>query len=277
MAKKIIITIITCVTTIGLYIGIHLFAYLTTNPLDHLHKESLIIVGHRGAEGLAPENSLMAIQKAIDYNTDYIEIDIQRTKDNVLVVCHDPTIDRTTSGKGRIIDQTWSEISIYKVIPKLEDVFLLMQKYPQSQLIIEIKEGSEYYPDIEEETLELIKSYNLEERIIVQSFKDKILTKVHAINPKIRIQKLFWFKLIGIPFIIDTKLTYFSTEKYSYVNGFNVWYNGLFPSAAKLYKKMGKELKTYTLHEKEMPQRLDKHIDGVITNHPDWWKRKDNQ
>lgn len=272
MIKKVVKIIIVCILFIGIYLGLHFFAYLTTDKLDDSHKEKLIIVGHRGACGLAPENTMSAIREAVNFNADFIEIDIQRTKDNVLVVCHDPSIERTTSGKGKLIDLTWEEISVYDVIPTLENVFLFLQDIPHTQLIIEIKEGDEYYPGIEKETLDLIASYHLENRIIIQSFKDDVLAKVHSINPHIRLQKLFWFKLLGLPFIIDTKLTYISSDKYEHISAFNVWYKGLFPSTAKYYKKMGKELKTFNLNEKEMPARLDKRIDGIITDYPNWWR-----
>ncbi|MDR9829075.1 glycerophosphoryl diester phosphodiesterase [Vibrio sp. FNV 38] len=71
---------------------------------------SPIIVGHRGVAGLYPENTLSSIQAAIDLGLEWVEIDVQPTKDNVLVVCHDHTINRCSNGKGRVDAYTLAEL-----------------------------------------------------------------------------------------------------------------------------------------------------------------------
>ena len=63
-----------------------------------------LIWGHRGASGHAPENTLPAFKMAADMGADGVELDIQLTKDGEIVVCHDETIDRTSSGKGWLKD-----------------------------------------------------------------------------------------------------------------------------------------------------------------------------
>ena len=70
----------------------------------------VIITGHRGAAGLAPENTLAAIRKGISFNVDRIEIDVQQTADGVVVVRHDETLNRTTNGIGLVKDKTYLEI-----------------------------------------------------------------------------------------------------------------------------------------------------------------------
>src|SRR5690242_21467067 len=62
----------------------------------------VVIIGHRGAAGHAPENTLAAIRKGIDLGVDFVEIDVRRTADGVLVALHDETVNRTTNGKGRV-------------------------------------------------------------------------------------------------------------------------------------------------------------------------------
>ncbi|MBH0193278.1 MAG: glycerophosphodiester phosphodiesterase, partial [Nitrospira sp.] len=59
-------------------------------------------IGHRGAAGHAPENTLAAIQKGIDLGVDFVEIDLRRTADGALVVLHDASVNRTTNGRGRV-------------------------------------------------------------------------------------------------------------------------------------------------------------------------------
>src|SRR3954463_8833351 len=60
------------------------------------------IVAHRGASGYAPENTLVAFDKAVEMKADYIEMDVQRSKDGKLVIIHDLTVDRTTNGTGEV-------------------------------------------------------------------------------------------------------------------------------------------------------------------------------
>ena len=69
-----------------------------------------LIWGHRGASGHAPENTLPAFKMAADMGADGVELDIQMTRDGEIVVCHDETIDRTSSGKGWLKDFTFDEL-----------------------------------------------------------------------------------------------------------------------------------------------------------------------
>ena len=82
-------------------------------------------IGHRGAAGYEPENTLRSFEKAIALGVDMIELDIHRTKDGRLVVIHDETVDRTTSGTGKVSDMTLAEIleldaGLGEKIPTLE-------------------------------------------------------------------------------------------------------------------------------------------------------------
>ena len=69
------------------------------------------VIGHRGASGLAPENTLVAIRRAAALGARWVEIDAKLTKDGVLILLHDDTLDRTTSGKGPVAARTWAEIA----------------------------------------------------------------------------------------------------------------------------------------------------------------------
>ncbi|RMF25458.1 MAG: glycerophosphodiester phosphodiesterase, partial [Deltaproteobacteria bacterium] len=69
-----------------------------------------LVIAHRGASGTLPENTKLAFAKAIDLGADAIEFDVQLTADNVAVVIHDETLDRTTSGSGRVSETTFDKI-----------------------------------------------------------------------------------------------------------------------------------------------------------------------
>ena len=84
-------------------------------------------IGHRGAAGHAPENTLAAIQKGIALGVDFVEIDVRRTADGVLVALHDETVDRTTNGNGRVDHLSLPDVKKLRAgngehIPALETV-----------------------------------------------------------------------------------------------------------------------------------------------------------
>ncbi|MEK7869563.1 MAG: glycerophosphodiester phosphodiesterase family protein, partial [Nitrospirota bacterium] len=88
--------------------------------------QRVLSIGHRGAAGHAPENTLGAIHKGIALGVDFIEIDVRRTADGALVILHDETVNRTTNGKGRVDRLSLREIQTFsagngEIIPTLED------------------------------------------------------------------------------------------------------------------------------------------------------------
>lgn len=242
------------------------------------------IIGHRGGASIGPENTLACYKKGIEAGADMIEIDIHLTKDNRIVVCHDQSINRTTNGKGLIREMTLNEIRQYRCldadgnvtdqqVPTLDEVFDLMLETRAAgnpcKLLIEIKRTRNIYQGIEELLLEKINSCNAKDWIIVQSFNDFALERIHQLDPSVRLEKLFFFKLPGLPVIMDWfHFTTFSYEKYHYISSFNMNYLWLTRSFLCDIHSHGKEVKVWTLEGTDAP-RLD--VDGIITNRPDLW------
>ena len=118
-------------------------------------ESSVIVVAHRADWRNFPENSLEAIQSSIDMGVDMLELDVQRTKDGVLILMHDHKLDRTTTGQGNIAETTWEEISKlnlkdhkgevtgYKV-PKLEDALLLCK----DRIMINLDKADRYFDEV---------------------------------------------------------------------------------------------------------------------------------
>ena len=118
-------------------------------------ESSVIVVAHRADWRNFPENSLEAIQSSIDMGVDMLELDVQRTKDGVLILMHDQKLDRTTTGQGNIAETTWEEISklnlkdhkgevtSYKV-PKLEDALLLCK----DRIMINLDKADRYFDEV---------------------------------------------------------------------------------------------------------------------------------
>jgi glycerophosphoryl diester phosphodiesterase len=109
----------------------------------------MLKIAHRGASSQAPENTLAAFRKAIELGADGVELDVRRCKSGELVVIHDETVDRTTSGKGRVIDMTLKELQQLKIagsetIPTLDQVLDLLGN--KITCFIECKQSEDVEP-----------------------------------------------------------------------------------------------------------------------------------
>lgn len=153
-----------------------------------------LIFAHRGSAGTHPENTMAAFEAAVKAGAEGLEIDIHLTKDGVPVVIHDDTVDRTTNGTGRVKDYTLEELKKLDagswfnanfegaVIPTLEEVLHWMS--PTSLLLnIELKSGVVRYEGIEQKALDLVRKYDLMERVIFSSFNHYSLVEIKRLEP----------------------------------------------------------------------------------------------
>jgi len=153
----------------------------------------MIIIGHRGAAALEPENTLLSIKRAMDIGVDAVEIDIHLSKDKELVVIHDATVDRTTNGKGPVSSYTVQEIKRLdagkgEAIPTLQEVIDLIDK--RVMLIIELKEEG-----TERSVVDSIARNNLFDKSCVISFWHRLVKTVKEMDSRIKTGVL----LVGSP------------------------------------------------------------------------------
>ena len=145
--------------------------------------QTLLIGAHRGAMCHAPENTLAAFEKAIEFNTYRIELDVRRSKDGHIVAMHDDTVDRTTDGAGRVNDLTLAELRQLKVggterIPTFEETLACVRG--RSKLLVELKDG-----DITEQTIDLIKAADMIGDCTLSSFNEDCLTLAKDLCPEL--------------------------------------------------------------------------------------------
>ncbi|MGC9144660.1 MAG: glycerophosphodiester phosphodiesterase [Nitrososphaeria archaeon] len=156
-----------------------------------------LLFGHRGARGLAPENTLPAFDLALQYGMDGVELDVHESADGEIIVMHDELVDRTTNGNGYIKEMTLEQIKSLDAgvkfsskyagtkVPTLSEVF---DRYREKLLYkVEIKHSYEYYPNIEEKVLETVDRFNLKKNVQIISFDFDSLKKVREIDNKIEI------------------------------------------------------------------------------------------
>ncbi|HSD56849.1 MAG TPA: glycerophosphodiester phosphodiesterase family protein, partial [Methanotrichaceae archaeon] len=97
-----------------------------------------LVIGHRGARSLAPENTLEGIRTAAKCRADFVEVDVRLSKDSALVLMHDETVDRTTSGKGKVEDLELGDLKSLGV-PMLAEAVSLARELGLG-MIVEMKE-----------------------------------------------------------------------------------------------------------------------------------------
>lgn len=153
--------------------------------------------GHRGYSGSYPENTMLAFRKAIEAGAEGIELDVQFSKDGQLVVIHDETLNRTTTGKGRVKDYTLEELRQFDAsyrftgqygfnpIPTLDEVLSYM-KDKDAVTNIELKTGVFEYQGIEESVLKCIVKNNVFPKVIISSFNHYSVMRMKKLAPELK-------------------------------------------------------------------------------------------
>jgi glycerophosphoryl diester phosphodiesterase len=233
-------------------------------------------IAHRGATGYAPENTIAAFDKGLQMKADYIEIDVQRSKDGELVVIHDTTVDRTTDGTGKVGDLTLEELRSLDAgsfkgeqfagekIPTFEEI--LDRYHGKIGILIELK-APELYPGIEEAVAQELKERNLDkpqnDKIIIQSFNFESMKKMDALLPKVPIGVLTYSSL----HTTDAALQEFA----KYADLFNPSYGLVSKELVDKVHSLGMEIQSWTVRSPEAAQFLiDMKVDGIITDYPDY-------
>jgi glycerophosphoryl diester phosphodiesterase len=214
-------------------------------------------IGHRGAKGYVAENTLGSFQKAIELGVNGIELDVHLSSDGKVMVIHDDTIDRTTSGKGLVSNYKAKELEQLG-IPTLEHVFDLVNR----KCFINVELKTYETADNVAELIELYvskKGWNYD-HFLVSSFDWNALQQVHFLNDNI---------LIGVLTNTDLDLAV-AFAKFIRAYSVHPYYHLL--TAENVTQMQSKNFKVYpwTLNEPEdiiFAKSLN--VDGIITDFPD--------
>jgi glycerophosphoryl diester phosphodiesterase len=156
------------------------------------------VAAHRGGAGLWPENSLLAFRQALALGVDALEFDLHMTADGEVVVLHDPTLERTTTGAGRVRDLKLADLAgaqlkardgtvTDELIPTFAQVLDLASK-GSAELLPEIKVDAnrQRYDGIEEKVLALVRARGLSARTTIQAFQPETIRRLRELEPKAR-------------------------------------------------------------------------------------------
>ncbi|PGC86744.1 glycerophosphodiester phosphodiesterase [Bacillus toyonensis] len=276
---------ISLITIICFFIVISIFVFRQINE----HKYTKAInqsnhiknIAHRGASAYAPEHTIAAYKLGQQLKGDYIEIDLQMTKDGHLVAMHDETVNRTTNGKGLVKEHTLEEMKQLNVgsffnekypnlakkefenakVPKLKEIIEMFGH--NANYYIETKSPDEY-PGMEEKLLEIIKYYQISDKVIIQSFSEESLQKIYSLHANIPLVQLLSYQK-------SVQLNELEIEKYkTYCIGLGMNYKYIDSAYVKKIKKHGLEVHPFTVdNEKDMKKLLSWGVDGMFTNYPD--------
>ncbi|MGM7700892.1 glycerophosphodiester phosphodiesterase [Pseudalkalibacillus sp. Hm43] len=254
---------------------------------DSDDKKNILNVAHRGASGHAPEHTLPSYALGEKMGGDYIEIDLQMTKDGHLIAMHDETLDRTTNGQGLVKDHTLAQIKELDAgswfnekypeyakpeyeglqVPTLDEV--LKEFGPEAQYYIETK-SPEVYPGMEEKLLETLEKHGLigeevpSDQVLIQSFSPASLQKLHNLNPDLSLVQLLWYTN-------PATITNAELETYKqYAMGLGMNHSQIDQTYVEKVRSHGFEIHPYTVNEKEdMKKLIDWGVTGMFTNFPD--------
>jgi len=271
---------------IGVSIGSALFAPNAGAQEPAAKPKKVDVIAHRGASGYAPENTMAAFEKALHMKADYIELDVQMSKDGKLVIIHDTTVNRTTDIDSvlpvAVKDLTLAELRKLDAgsffgpqfagerIPTFEEV---LDRYKgKIGMLIELKEPARY-PGIEEKVSAALKERRMDKpkngKIIVQSFDFNSVYKIHQLLPTMPTGVL----TSKASDLTDAKLKEFSGyAKYVNANLKNVAAD---PTLVPRIHALGMKITPWTVRSRdEVPPLLKAGVDGIVTDFPDYVPKK---
>lgn len=224
------------------------------------------VMAHRGLSADAPENTLYAFSDAISVGADFIELDVQQTRDGVLVVMHDSNLKRTTGVNKDIWDVDYADIQDLDAgswfdpayanarIPTLEETLQFVDK--RARLNIEIKPTKHGSDTLEQDVAELITQYQYTDACYVTSFSYSSLKKVKEVNPEIR-----------TGYLMSVAYGQFYSLKYADAFSLNkVFVTSQVVNAAH---QQGKQIFAWTVNSmSEVRSLCNLHVDSIITDDP---------
>lgn len=221
----------------------------------------MISIGHRGAAGHEPENTIRSIRRALELGADWVEIDVYPVEGE-LVVIHDDRLDRTTNGSGRVVEQTLDYVRSLDAgkgerVPLLGEVFDAVEGRAGVNVQMQCPQATEPVAEFVAGRVSRGWSY---ERILVSSFEHLELKRLRELDPRILIGAL----VVAVP----VTLAAFAEELGAYsLNPFAQYLTDAFVADAR---RRGLKVFPYTVNHPDDIQRMAAlGVDGVFTDYPE--------
>ena len=227
--------------------------------------DDVVVMGHRGAGGLAPENTLAAVQQAIDNGADWVEIDVQETADGEVVVVHDSDFMKVAGVDLKVWDATLAEVEAIDVGLRFDPAFagervptlaqVLTQCRDTVGVNIELKDYG-HGQRLEERVAEIVEAAGMQEQVILMSLKPTVVKAMKALRPA-------W--TVGL--LMSVAVGDASTLEADFLA-----VNGRFVTRAFVARahRVGKQVYAWTTNDAvSMSTMTGRGVDGLITDYPD--------
>jgi glycerophosphoryl diester phosphodiesterase len=236
-----------------------------------------LFAAHRGGALLWAENSLLAFRNALALGADFLELDVHLTRDGEVVVIHDATLDRTTTGTGPVRERTLAELGAVRLkdrggaaleerIPTLDQVVALAVT-GKRQILLEIKtdERRHRYPGIEEKVFAVLDRHRYTPFTVVMAFEGATWRRLRRLRPDARVAALYSARML--PAGATAELEALRQAGVSFVGLEQALVNA---EVAKQARLAGLTLGVWTVNERDAIARfIDQGVGVVITDRPD--------
>lgn len=273
--------------------AIYLIALITAKPApshpwfeprpgDH----TPLVFAHQGGENIRPSNTMEAFRHAVELGADVLDADMHLTKDGVLVLMHDQTVDRTTDGTGAIRDLTLAEIEQLDAgydfstdegqtfpyrgqgltVPTLEELF---QAYPDKRFGIEIKQTEPV--ETAKRLCALVRQYQMQDSVLVSSFRQQNMDEFRRQCPEVatsateeEVRPFFFASLLGMTRAFTP--VFHSLQVPEEAAGFHL----LTPQFIAAAHERDLAVQPWTINEEaDLKRILALGVDGINTDNPD--------
>ncbi len=226
-----------------------------------------LVIAHRGASLREPENTLRAFEEAIRCGADYLELDLQSTRDGHVVVIHDDDLSRTTDSKGLIRELNLAEVRRARAakgekIPLLAEVLELAAT--RVRLYLEIKD-----PNVVGETLRMVREHGCQDNVILASFDLALMKELGDQRPGMELGVILGTETFNLRVRAREAFPWIALARIRY-EMLSIHYRLCYRWLVKQIKQRGKRVVVWTVDEDEMFERLiARGVDGIVTNAPD--------
>ena len=243
-----------------------------------------LVAAHRGGAALWPENSLLAFRSALALGVDALELDLHLTADGEVVVLHDPTLERTSTGRGAVRDARLADLASVQLktpegaataerVPTLAQVLDLVAQ-SSSELLPEIKLDAhrQRYDGIEEKVLALIRARGLLARTTIQAFQGDTIRRLRELEPAARTMLLVGRGDVGRDRVRPAEAVRRARELGATDLGMN--HRLIDADVVAAARAAGIRLSAWTVNdENDIRRMIDLGVDLVMSDRPDLAKR----
>ena len=240
------------------------------------------VISHRGANMVAPQNTIAAFRKSIEIGCDGFETDIHLTKDGIPVICHNFTIDETSTGKGAVKDMTLEELRAFdfgkykgdefigEKIPTLDEFLELSKTMGDDMKVLDIELKSEHFgeagTELAEKTIDAVKNHGLFDQLLISSFDPALLVVCKKIDKNCK-TGILYSPNSTMGFKIGLRPISFAKEIGA--DALHPFYMYVNKAYVKKAHKAGLQVNPWTVNNEKTVKKLLKFgVDGIITDNP---------